>query len=55
MANRLLEAFDRDYWQPDADTLAALQDGADALEDRWRGPRMTPNAPAAGPANVAAR
>jgi cobalamin biosynthesis Mg chelatase CobN len=29
MANRLLEAFDRDYWQPDDDTLAALQAGAD--------------------------
>ena len=30
MANRLLEAHDRDYWQPDAETLAALQDAADA-------------------------
>ncbi|MBV2359368.1 magnesium chelatase subunit H [Thalassococcus sp. CAU 1522] len=37
MANRLLEAHDRDYWQPDADTLAALQDAADALEDRLEG------------------
>ncbi|NRB02373.1 MAG: magnesium chelatase subunit H [Rhodobacteraceae bacterium] len=37
MANRLLEASDRDYWQPDADTLAALQDAADALEDRLEG------------------
>ena len=37
MANRLLEAHDRNYWQPDADTLAALQDAADALEDRLEG------------------
>ncbi|MFZ5963564.1 magnesium chelatase subunit H [Thalassococcus sp. BH17M4-6] len=37
MANRLLEAHDRAYWQPDADTLAALQDAADALEDRVEG------------------
>ncbi len=37
MANRLLEAHDRNYWQPDADTLEALQDAADALEDRLEG------------------
>ncbi|MCM2562058.1 magnesium chelatase subunit H [Lutimaribacter sp. EGI FJ00015] len=37
MANRLLEASDRSYWQPDAETLAALQDAADALEDRVEG------------------
>ncbi len=37
MANRLLEASDRKYWQPDAETLAALQDAADALEDRMEG------------------
>ncbi len=37
MANRLLEASDRDYWAPDADTLAALQNAADALEDRMEG------------------
>ncbi len=37
MANRLLEASDRDYWAPDAETLAALQDAADALEDRVEG------------------
>ena len=37
MANRLLEASDRNYWQPDAETLAALQDAADALEDRVEG------------------
>lgn len=37
MANRLLEASDRAYWTPDAETLAALQDAADALEDRVEG------------------
>lgn len=37
MANRLLEASDRQYWTPDAETLAALQDAADALEDRMEG------------------
>ncbi|MEM9576985.1 MAG: magnesium chelatase subunit H [Pseudomonadota bacterium] len=37
MANRLLEANDRNYWSPDADTLAALQDAADALEDQLEG------------------
>ncbi|TFL19314.1 cobaltochelatase subunit CobN [Jannaschia formosa] len=37
MANRLLEAGDRRFWQPDADTLAALQDAADELEDRLEG------------------
>ena len=37
MANRLLEASDRNYWTPDAATLAALQDAADALEDRMEG------------------
>ncbi|WP_299775631.1 magnesium chelatase subunit H [uncultured Tateyamaria sp.] len=37
MANRLLEASDRDYWAPDAETLAALQDAADALEDKLEG------------------
>ena len=37
MANRLLEASDRDYWTPDDDTLAALQNAADAIEDRLEG------------------
>ncbi|WP_179380798.1 cobaltochelatase subunit CobN [Jannaschia marina] len=37
MANRLLEASDRDYWQPDDATLAALQDAADAIEDQLEG------------------
>ncbi len=37
MANRLIEAHERDYWQPDEQTLAALRDAADALEDRLEG------------------
>lgn len=37
MANRLLEASDRNYWQPDEATLAALQNAADELEDRLEG------------------
>jgi magnesium chelatase subunit H len=37
MANRLLEASDRNYWQPDAETLAALRNAADELEDRLEG------------------
>ncbi|MGY9045562.1 MAG: magnesium chelatase subunit H [Rhodobacterales bacterium] len=37
MANRLLEAHERAYWTPDAATLAALRDAADALEDRMEG------------------
>ena len=37
MANRLLEASDRNYWQPDEATLAALQNAADDLEDRMEG------------------
>lgn len=37
MANRLIEASERSYWTPDADTLAALQGAADELEDRLEG------------------
>jgi len=37
MANRLLEASDRAYWTPDADTLNQLQNAAYALEDRLEG------------------
>ena len=37
MANRLLEASDRAYWQPDEETLAALQSAADQLEDQMEG------------------
>jgi magnesium chelatase subunit H len=37
IAERLLEANDRGYWAPDAETLAALQDAAAELEDRLEG------------------
>ncbi|MAI57974.1 MAG: magnesium chelatase subunit H [Rhodobacteraceae bacterium] len=37
MANRLLEASERAYWQPDEETLAALQNAADHLEDQMEG------------------
>jgi magnesium chelatase subunit H len=37
MANRLLEAHDRAYWQPDEATLEALRDAAEAIEDQLEG------------------
>jgi magnesium chelatase subunit H len=37
MAQKLIEASDRNYWQPDAETLAALHHAADELEDRMEG------------------
>ena len=37
MANRLIEASDRNYWKPDDATLAALQNAADAIEDQLEG------------------
>lgn len=37
MAGRLIEASERNYWQPDAATLAALHDAADEIEDRVEG------------------
>jgi len=37
MANRLLEASDRNFWAPDAATLAALHAASDAIEDRLEG------------------
>ncbi|NNK79223.1 MAG: magnesium chelatase subunit H [Litoreibacter sp.] len=40
MANRLIEAHERSYWQPDDETLAALQAGADELEDALEGVSM---------------
>jgi len=41
MANRLIEAQERAYWTPDDDTLAALREAGDELEDRLEGiPQM---------------
>ncbi|MEQ8663719.1 MAG: cobaltochelatase subunit CobN, partial [Gammaproteobacteria bacterium] len=37
LANRLLEAQERAYWEPDEATLAALRDAGDELEDRLEG------------------
>ncbi|MEL7129161.1 MAG: cobaltochelatase subunit CobN, partial [Pseudomonadota bacterium] len=37
LANRLLEACERDYWSPDAETLEALRQAGDELEDRVEG------------------
>ncbi len=37
VANRLIEASDRNYWSPDAATLAALQAASDAAEDILEG------------------
>jgi magnesium chelatase subunit H len=37
IANRLIEAHQRHYWTPDEDTLAALQQASEELEDRLEG------------------
>ena len=37
VANRLLEASARQFWQPDDATLAALQRAGEELEDRLEG------------------
>ena len=37
VANRLIEASDRNYWQPDDATLAALRLAGEELEDRLEG------------------
>jgi magnesium chelatase subunit H len=37
VANRLIEAFERNYWQPDAETLQALRRAGEELEDRLEG------------------
>jgi magnesium chelatase subunit H len=37
VANRLIEAHERRYWQPDPETLAALRRAGEELEDRVEG------------------
>lgn len=37
MTNRLIEAQERNYWQPDDDVLDALRDAGEELEDRLEG------------------
>jgi len=56
VANRLLEASARNFWQPDAPTLAALQRAGDELEDRLEGVFDAPplNANAVSPQKAAA-
>ena len=40
VANRLLEAHERNYWKPDDETLRALQLAGEELEDRLEGITM---------------
>jgi magnesium chelatase subunit H len=37
LANRLIEASDRAYWQPDADMMDRLRQASEELEDRLEG------------------
>jgi magnesium chelatase subunit H len=37
VASRLLEAYERQYWEPDAATLEALRESCEDLEDRLEG------------------
>jgi magnesium chelatase subunit H len=37
LANRLLEASDRQYWQPNPQVLQALRQATEELEDRLEG------------------
>ena len=37
VANRLIEASERNYWQPNAETLQALRQASEELEDRLEG------------------
>jgi magnesium chelatase subunit H len=40
VANRLIEAHERNYWSPDEDVLAALRQAGEELEDRLEGVSM---------------
>jgi magnesium chelatase subunit H len=40
IANRLIEAQERNYWSPDAATLEALREAGNELEDRLEGLTM---------------
>jgi magnesium chelatase subunit H len=37
LANRLIEAHERNYWTPDEETLEALRRAGEELEDRLEG------------------
>jgi len=43
VANRLIEASERNFWQPDAATLDALRRVGEELEDRLEGVFVPPN------------
>ncbi len=43
MTNRLIEAHEREYWQPDDATLDALRDAGEELEDRLEGIGISAN------------
>jgi magnesium chelatase subunit H len=43
MANRLMEASNRNYWQPDDEMRAAMKQASEELEDRLEGVFDTPN------------
>jgi magnesium chelatase subunit H len=49
VANRLIEASERQYWQPDAATLDALRRVGEELEDRLEGVFVPPAAAAGTP------
>jgi magnesium chelatase subunit H len=42
VANRLIEAYERQYWQPDERTLEALRQAGEELEDRLEGVTPAP-------------
>jgi magnesium chelatase subunit H len=44
LTNRIIEAHERGYWKPDEETLAALLEAGDELEDRLEG--VSPRIPA---------
>jgi magnesium chelatase subunit H len=48
MANRLMEASNRNYWQPDDEMRAAMKQASEELEDRLEGVFETPNLQRAG-------
>jgi magnesium chelatase subunit H len=48
MANRLMEASNRNYWQPDDEMRAAMKQASDELEDRLEGVFETPALQRAG-------
>jgi magnesium chelatase subunit H len=37
IANRLIEAHERNYWQPSEETIEALRQAGEELEDRLEG------------------